>query len=273
MKKNFEEARTRIKNINWEYKVRNKPSHPVLVTEFIRSGNMFLDYNDYDPNNRRAIFSASLICKIDLPIDINGVCTELNEVKDGWAKMICTFYLEWSYLVDQEFPPALRFKDLYDPIIKLYERGGRISYHHHELVCGKYGWSRNSALILRNTPPLDIHDEILDEMDNAWYYNQRLDRDYLDNLNIEQNSPEEVAGIILERLRACNNTLGENIIIQTTLGELLLNNGILAYEHLKIIKNKLEQFKMSDLSVLLPDAEKEDLSFRIKEVLARLKEI
>ena len=162
----FEKARERIQKINWSYKEPSKPSHAILVSEFITHGNIFMDYCNYDPNNRRAIFSASKICEIELPIDAKSECIELNEIKDGWAKMISTFYLEWSFLIDQNFPASLKFKELYDPIIKLYERGGRISYHNNELISGKYGWPRNSALILENNPLRCYSDELLDEVDN-----------------------------------------------------------------------------------------------------------
>jgi hypothetical protein len=73
--------------------------------------------------------------------------------------------LEWAYLIDQELPIAIQFQDLYDPIIKLFERGGRIQYHHHELICGRYAWPRNPLHYPRIFEPKDIRDEVLDRID------------------------------------------------------------------------------------------------------------
>ncbi|NPC93892.1 hypothetical protein HOO54_17135 [Bacillus sp. WMMC1349] len=144
MNTNFQLASERIKNINWENKGVVKPFHPVLVREFIRRGNIFLDFKFKD-NNRRAVFNAAKEINMEIPDHIKEKCTELVNVNIDWVtEYLCTFYLEWAYVVDKQLPIALDLYDLYDPIIKLFERGGRISYHHNEIVCGKHAWSRNS---------------------------------------------------------------------------------------------------------------------------------
>lgn len=165
MNTNFKQANERIKNINWENKNVDKPSHAILVTEFIRRGNVFLDFNSKD-DNRRAIFNAAEIINFDIPAQIKEECNKLLNLNLDWVtEYLCTFYLEWAYVVDKQIPIAMKFHDLYDPIIKLFERGGRISYHHNELVCGRDAWSRNSGAILRGVPPQDIRDEVLDALD------------------------------------------------------------------------------------------------------------
>lgn len=165
----FEEARKRIRNINWEYEDDFRPSHPLLAAEFFRRGNLFLDYIHKDPDSRFTVFSAIHEIGADLPINIKETCPELEQITIGWtAQYFCTFYLEWAYLVDQGEPIAVQFQDLYDPIIKLYERGGRIYYHHHELICGGSGFSRNLANF-RDIPPKDIRDEALEEEDKVWF--------------------------------------------------------------------------------------------------------
>lgn len=163
---NLEQAKERIKSINWESNTMDKPSYAILVTEFIRRGNIFMDFNSKE-DNRRAVFNAAEIINFDVPVHIKEEFNKLvNEDIDWVTKYLCTFYLEWSYVVDQQLPIALQFHDLYDPIIKLFERGGRISYHHNELVCGKHAWPRNSGAITRELSPRDIKDEVLDALDN-----------------------------------------------------------------------------------------------------------
>ncbi|MGA8942086.1 MAG: hypothetical protein WB502_05125, partial [Thermoactinomyces sp.] len=203
MGKYFEVARSRIKNINWDYLDRFRPSHSMLVAEFIRRGNLFLDYIHYNPDNRRAVFSAAQKLEIDLPIDIEETCIELKQIKLATTRALCTFYLEWAYLVDKGEPIAVKFKDLYDPIIKLYEKGGIISYHHNELICGHYGFAVNTARILRNSPSFDISDEALNEKDKEYYFKKITDevKKYRENLDLEKLDSEKVAADILRHLQ------------------------------------------------------------------------
>lgn len=166
MKTNFEQAKERIKNINWENTVLDKPSYAKLVTEFIRRSNIFLDFNSKD-NNRRVVFNAAEVINFDIPDGIKEECAELLNVNVDWiTEYLCTFYLQWAYVVDKQVSIALKFHELYDPIIKLFERGGRISYHHNELVCGKNAWPRNSGDVTRELSPQDIRDVALDALDN-----------------------------------------------------------------------------------------------------------
>lgn len=162
---NFEKAKKRVQNINWEIRNYDKPSHAVLVTEFIRRGNIFLDSNSIG-DNRRAIFNAVEIVQFDVPSHIKENYIEQDNSNIDWVvEYLCTYYIDWAYAVDQELPIALKFHDLYDPIIKLFERGGRIGYHHNELICGTRGWPRNSGVITRELLPQDISDEALNALD------------------------------------------------------------------------------------------------------------
>lgn len=147
----------------------NQPSHRELVAEFIRRGNLFLDYMNQDQENRRAVFNAPELVNAHIPVSIKDNYNDtIEKIPGGWvSKYMCTFYLEWAFLIDQKNPVAQLFTDIYDPVIKLYERGGVISYHHNELICGQYGWSRNSAFMLREHDPIDINDETLNKLDNS----------------------------------------------------------------------------------------------------------
>ncbi|MBN3522630.1 hypothetical protein [Paenibacillus apiarius] len=80
----IEKSRARIRNINWNYENSDKPSSYVLVSEFIRRGNDFLDFHSKD-NNRRAVFNAAEIAVGDLAINIKEICPELDQVDGDWV--------------------------------------------------------------------------------------------------------------------------------------------------------------------------------------------
>ncbi|RJG21441.1 hypothetical protein [Paenibacillus thiaminolyticus] len=125
MNQALEKARFIVKNINWEFEEPNRPSHAVLLYEFLRRGSLFYDYINRD-SSRPAVFSAAEMCNIKLPIDIYEICDELNQIKDEClVKSTCKNYLEWAYLVGENIPVALNFQELYIPIIKLFYRGGK----------------------------------------------------------------------------------------------------------------------------------------------------
>lgn len=269
----FEAARMRVSKINWEYEDEYRPSHVLLVEEFIRRGHVFLDYIHKYPDRRVAVYSAANVIGAKLPIDLEETCLELNQIY-GTASAICTFYLEWAYLLDQKVPVALQFHDLYEPIMKLYERGGRISYREYELVCRANGWPRNSAMILRNVPPRDIRDEALEEYDNAWFEREITNelKKYMDDFDLGKQKEEEIIAKILEQLKAYSHTTSKEIMIKVELAHWLLNHGNQAVPHLKDIKKELEQFKIDDqLEKWLPEAEKKDLVYAYGGHIERIK--
>ncbi|MFA4136149.1 MULTISPECIES: hypothetical protein [Brevibacillus] len=169
MNQMFEDARTIIRNINWENEEPNKPSHGILIYEFLRRGSQFYDFIDHEPNKRLAVFSAADMCGIKLPIEIYEYCDELNEIKDEWlVKSACKSYLEWAYLSGENESVALKFQGLYVPIIKLFSRGGRIRYHNGELTYGRAARSRIISVEMSTVEPEDISEKTLDKLDTNW---------------------------------------------------------------------------------------------------------
>lgn len=273
MNERFESTREQIMNIDWSNEEPDKPSHAILLFEFYRRRAIFLDQLSIETTQRRAFFSAAKESEIEISIDIEAMCPELELIKNEWlVKWTCLFSLEWAYLIDQKIPIALKFHDMYNPIIDLFKRGGRVRYHHADIICGKIGRSRIPSSSLSEYESRDISNEVLDIMDNAWYYKQLDMKLFLDILNTqEEQNAEEIASQLLERLKNSKFALGESVIVQTVLGELLLDNDIFAVEYLKNIETELLTYKMSDLNILLPESEKEDLSMRIHDLLIRLK--
>lgn len=265
MGQHFEAARKRIGKIDWEFEDIYRPSHAKLVSEFFRRGKIFLD--EMDSNKKPVVFRAAQVAGIDLPVNIKETSLELNQRKIGWlAEYFCTFYLEWQYLVDQRIPEALQYQDLYDPIIKLYERGGRIHFHHHELICGNYGFARTLSYVSTDQSPIVISNESLDQYDLDQYYQKiiNIGSDHFDN-------KEKIASTVIERLRKYSK-YSKDIAFQIELAELLLNKGISTSE-LHMIKNRLKYFTINNLGKQVSDMEKKDLAFRIASLKNRLNHI
>lgn len=274
MNERFESTREQIMNIDWSNEESDKPSHAVLLFEFYRRRAIFLDHLSIETAQRRAFFSAAKESEIELPIDIEAMCPELELIKNEWlVKWTCLFSLEWAYLIDRKIPIALKFHDMYIPIIELFKRGGRVRYHHADIICGKIGRSRIPSSSLSEYESRDISNEVLDIMDNAWYYKQLDMNVFFDILNTNEQSAEEIASQLFERLKNSKFTLGVSVIVQTILGELLLDNDIVAVEYLKNVESELLTYKMSELNTLLPESEKKDLSMRIHDLLIRLQGI
>ncbi|SFE60127.1 hypothetical protein SAMN04487969_104107 [Paenibacillus algorifonticola] len=165
----FEKAVQRIKNIDWSVRKQDLPSHALLVTEFINRGNVFRDV--YCPENkmRKPIYSAAQIIGVEekILLDIQKKVEELDLLKQGWTvEFLCKYFLEWEWAISVGEKIDVRFEDLYEPIILLFERGGRVSYHHNELVCGKYGWPQNVYPFPR-TEFNELNMERLDEIDGV----------------------------------------------------------------------------------------------------------
>lgn len=163
----FEKALQRINNIDWNIRKENLPSQVFLVTEFINRGNIFRDAYAPDNHIRKPIYSAAKVVGVEEEtlVKVHKKVEELELLKHGWpVEFLCKFFLEWVWINSIQAKRDIRFDDLYEPIILLFERGGRISYHHNEMVCGKYGWPLNVYLFPRKKiNEIKICD--LDEMD------------------------------------------------------------------------------------------------------------
>lgn len=62
-------------------------------------------------------------------------------------------------------PIAVQFQELYSPIIKLFERGGKIQYDKGLLIIGGLALSRFVSSDYSLSEPEDIRDSYLDEID------------------------------------------------------------------------------------------------------------
>lgn len=129
---------------------------------------------------------------------------------------------------------------------------------------------------------LERREMVLDEIDNMqidydpirrWYYYE-MEKEVRNFFGVIINDIENVSELvekIIERFeRECKNTLSENIVVKTTIAELLIRHGIKENEQFVKIRSELEQFDLNDVGEQLSEDEKLDLSIRIKEVLNKL---
>lgn len=98
-----------------------------------------------------------------------------------------------------------------------------------------------------------------------WYYREITEEivNFIDK-NLQENNSNDIVSIVLKRFeRDCKNTVGENIIIKTTLIE-FLKGKVTEKAELEPIIKELKEFKAKDLGQQLSEDEKKDLLFRIK---------
>lgn len=89
----------------------------------------------------------------------------LKEIDNSYVREIVTSYIELNALIDEGNQIAIDNKDLFEPAIKLYERGGLFFIRGGYLnVVGATDFLSLANRVKRE--PLEISDEILDALDN-----------------------------------------------------------------------------------------------------------
>lgn len=64
--------------------------------------------------------------------------------------MLYEAYSEWATSQDEEDPIAVQFHNLYEPLFKIFKKGGSVGLHHGEFVVDKWGIQfRNYSKIAR----------------------------------------------------------------------------------------------------------------------------
>ncbi|MEB2282577.1 hypothetical protein LAV73_21860 [Lysinibacillus xylanilyticus] len=141
-----------------------KESHHVLIREYLRRINVFLD-NLGIGVDEYPIFSVSKTLGKSSNINIFKICPKLDKINNLYIQVICYCYLEISQLADEGVDEAMDYIDLYEPMIKFFERRGVFWIRQGELIVGKsvYPLSYWRHLEIQ---PSDISDDLLSEMDN-----------------------------------------------------------------------------------------------------------
>jgi len=188
MENTFNKALERIRNINYDsdkaFEISGNESSGLLVSEFLRRGNTFRDLYD-NKESRYPIFSAADVINEKIPEEITELIeTSMSEglLKYSWTtQYVCKWYLEWMYLNSIRVEMALLYADLYEPMIRLYERGGGVGFHHAEFTCGRFAWSKNFSSLNGECYLDDFSDENLNEIDII--YLDKSTKKYKQNAN------------------------------------------------------------------------------------------
>ncbi|WP_025676843.1 Imm3 family immunity protein [Paenibacillus massiliensis] len=109
-----------------------------------------------------------------------------------------------------------------------------------------------------------------------WYYNEmeKEVKDYFMEIIAIINNASGIIEKMEERFdRECRSTQSENIVVKTTLAELLIRHSIKPENEFLSLKIELERFDISEIGQQLTESEKFDLSIRIKEVLSKIKNL
>ncbi|NEN82592.1 hypothetical protein [Paenibacillus elgii] len=116
------------------------------------------------------------------------ICPNLKEINLTIFKVICFNYLEWCCLIDKGNAIAIKYHDIYEPIIKLFERGGgQISIHHHELVGGFGAFPRSISASRGDMKEFDISDNALDLEIKEIEHAEAFLKGYLFDRNVTSN--------------------------------------------------------------------------------------
>ncbi|CAI6053390.1 hypothetical protein PAECIP112173_01484 [Paenibacillus sp. JJ-100] len=160
---NFNQAIKRISAIDWSC-IGNKQarSHVHLSKEYLRRASIFFRYYP-GPCRYPFIIISNSITKSQVSVDELQI---INEIDNSYVKEIATSYLELNALIDEGNKIAIDYKDLFEPAIKLYERGGHFFIRAGYLnVAGATDLLSLATRVERE--PLDISDETLDSLDNG----------------------------------------------------------------------------------------------------------
>ncbi|MGG4202818.1 hypothetical protein ABEW60_00550 [Paenibacillus jamilae] len=154
----FNEGIKRINNINWGLSGSvDVPSNMALIQEYIRRAALFI--KTYDLKTPYPFFKAANALGFEDDLGILVLCPHLKDLKNAFMRVTCEAYLEWLYLVDNGNEPAIKFHDLYEPLILLIERGGTIRRHHGDIIAGGYAFPLANADYMSKQAPIDISDE------------------------------------------------------------------------------------------------------------------
>lgn len=102
---------------------------------------------------------------------VDDLFPEVQDYRPFSAMETSLFALAWAALIDQREAVCLDLPELYDPLLRLHERGGMYNFRKGELdVPGVAVWPRSayeSIEWMRAIPRQDIRDVVLDKIDRG----------------------------------------------------------------------------------------------------------
>ena len=126
----------------------------LLVKEYFRRAIIFIDTLELDI--KTPYFSAANAIGKDIQIDFENGYPQIESIDNAFFRAICEYYVKWAALIDNGEPVAEQFQDLYEPLIKLFERGGKLGKHHGDFIVGIYAFPVSYWRSMALNTPLDI---------------------------------------------------------------------------------------------------------------------
>ncbi|WP_128102035.1 hypothetical protein [Paenibacillus sp. DCT19] len=169
MSYNFITAIERVQRIDWSLEVENKKSNDCLVSEFLRRASAFLVSSTFTSSN--FFFSPIKVLGTNIELDLERISEQIFPTEDIPSNPITRImylrYIELAYLLDIGITIAMKYQDIYEPIIRFLERGGSL-----RIDKGVYLETGGSTLLLgewverySKNEPIDISDLYLDNVD------------------------------------------------------------------------------------------------------------
>lgn len=142
-----------------------RKSNGILGREYLRRAALFLQYISTD--HKYPFFRAADVLNRENVVDFSKACPRLLMLQSRDPKSMCKYYIEWAALADEGVPLAVQFADMYEPAIKLIERGVRLWLHHQflEIGTGNSIDLSNGIRIYASESPIDISDSTLNGYD------------------------------------------------------------------------------------------------------------
>lgn len=169
MSSNYNNAIERLNNIKWAEIGKKEEVWQILLVQeyFIRISKLQMDLT---PEKFRVpYFPYSIAELLETKFNIERPDIDIYElvpkIKDNFNPITygnyCTCYIELAILLDMNEPLAVTYRDVYEPLIKLFESGGCFYQHDGLMYSGGGGLPRKNADYYSNRREIDISDEAL----------------------------------------------------------------------------------------------------------------
>ncbi len=167
MNKVFLEACNRINKIDFNrIQNTNRRSDMELFIEFARRFSILVLEHLKIKLRNPYMFNPDKAFGYEIDFDIEDKCPVLKTVKPSIPRKMVIDYLKFAYIIGEGNEVASKNKDVYEPLIKLFERGGQFNIHHGEYIAGGCAWRFKLPDLMLDMNEIDISDEALDKCDN-----------------------------------------------------------------------------------------------------------
>ncbi|MDQ0171544.1 hypothetical protein [Paenibacillus tundrae] len=163
----LEHALNRINLINFKFEEAEKNSHLILANEFLKRSAYFERFSYLDLSLESPFVNVAEALGYSPILEIEKISPTVSSIQNEVIKSICIQYLELSALVDQGVLRARKYYNVYEPLIKLFERGGEIDLVDNNIVVGSTSVPLSDWYVYAMTrPEYDISIESLNALDS-----------------------------------------------------------------------------------------------------------